>query len=97
MKKLSKLKLHNAILLNDNEMKNIVGGYDLDPVYIYGTGPDYCSEHPGRFGVPVQCDETMARHGSRCRSSDCRQIGQCWIVPISMVPKCKLGYGDHGW
>lgn len=27
MKKLSKLKLHNATLLNDREMKNIVGGY----------------------------------------------------------------------
>jgi natural product precursor len=28
MKKLGKLKLHKAILLNDNEMKNVVGGYD---------------------------------------------------------------------
>lgn len=27
MKKLSKLKLHNATLLNDREMKSIVGGY----------------------------------------------------------------------
>lgn len=28
MKKLKKLKLHDVSILNDNEMKNIVGGYD---------------------------------------------------------------------
>ena len=27
MKKLSKLKLHNVAILNDDEMKSIVGGY----------------------------------------------------------------------
>lgn len=28
MKKLGKLKLKNAVLMNENEMKRVVGGYD---------------------------------------------------------------------
>lgn len=34
MKKLSKLKLHNVAILNDQEMKCITGGYD-DVTYTY--------------------------------------------------------------
>lgn len=39
MKKLGKLKLHNATLLNDREMKNIVGGYG-DGYDEYESGSD---------------------------------------------------------
>lgn len=35
MKKLSKLKLHNVAILNDQEMKCITGGYDDDVTYTY--------------------------------------------------------------
>jgi natural product precursor len=39
MKKLGKLKLHKAILLNDNEMKSIVGGqYNNSACRCTGTG-----------------------------------------------------------
>lgn len=37
MKKLSKLKLHDFSVMNETEMKSIVGGYD-------GYGDNHCSQ-----------------------------------------------------
>lgn len=34
MKKLSKLKLHNAVGLNNSQMKQIIGGYDENTDYL---------------------------------------------------------------
>lgn len=45
MKKLSKLKLHNVTILNDQEMKCVTGGYE-DP---YGSKSSWCAEDERLF------------------------------------------------
>lgn len=100
MKKRGKLKLkviEGTTFLNDSEMKNVVGGWGepidggtLPDVTIWGDGPNYCTSE-WVFNLPVQCDKDMSWRGVPCRTADCKQIGQCGIVPISLVPSCLVG------
>ncbi len=83
MKKLSKLKLKEFAVMNDSEMKSVVGGYgepydagELPPVDVYGQGPNYCKES-WHFYLPSRCTEADAHNKSQCRTSDCRDIGRC--------------------
>lgn len=72
MKKLGKLKLHNATLLNDREMKNIVGGYG-DGYDEYGSS----EEKKCKFTCPG-CEETEIPCYGTCESLDNGQKGvQC--------------------
>ena len=96
MKKLSKLKLKDFVIMNDSEMKSIVGGdgsldlpYELGDVTVYGSGPNYCKDE-FTFNLPVRCDDAMAHRGAKCRTADCKRTGQCKIVPMSFQSICDL-------
>ena len=63
-------------------MKNIVGGYTLPTVTVYGVGPDNCTTYRIDYNLPVYCDINMARAGSKCRTADCKRKGQCKAIPF---------------
>lgn len=66
MKKLSKLKLHNAIVLNNGEMKNVVGGAIAPQAICIAL----CH---GKESVGIECTGTCSARdymGVTCSSAD---------------------------
>lgn len=74
MKKLSKLKLHDVAILNDQEMRCITGGYDADVQYTYWfkckcTDPQPPLKYDATDNIIVSGkdrDEAMKDAESRC-------------------------------
>jgi natural product precursor len=74
MKKLSKLKLHNAVSLNDSQMKQIIGGYGEYTGYTGGSGGKPCNL------PPKVCACINHKEGDPCsfvNSSGVTEYGKC--------------------
>jgi len=82
MKKLSKLKLKEFHEMSDFEMKNVVGGYDLPEVTIYGCYDSWL------HSLPTKCTVEDAYAKRRCRTEDCKHEGGCIFAPFAYTPIC---------
>ncbi len=77
--------MHDAALLNDGEMKNIVGGYGSG----YegdGYGDDYYSNDTN--GVPSRCSKKGCKVNSDCGSSVCVTWSDCPSIATYGRKRC---------
>ncbi|NLI35783.1 MAG: hypothetical protein GX416_04600 [Bacteroidales bacterium] len=90
MKKLFKLKLHNAVSLNDSQMKQIIGGYDDDSDYTGGYGKKPCKL------PPKVCACLNHSDGDTCTWIDAAGnvlYGKCLAFAPDWTLHCSDAYG----
>ncbi len=68
MKKLSKIKLHDAVEMTDNEMKKVVGGFSTGTEE---TSGDYTCEPGGSLECDGTCPDNKTCHHGESNSCYC--------------------------